>query len=145
MEDFTGNEYIKISENIRLVARAYGYDVSTATLNRKVSATAARESLTQHEAQAMHTHMSHAPETSMQNYQFPELQDSVDTYESVKNLQSRKYFSPIEDKAILKEWPLENKIIPSLKSCRAIADKHRLQRTAKQVQDRWKTLSKNIR
>jgi len=138
----TGNEYVKISENIKEIANAYGYDAPTATLNRKVFATSAREHLTRQEALAIHSHMSHAPETSMRSYQYPDLKDSTETYDKIKWLQSKKYFSEDEDCVILKEWLLTNKTTPSLKLCRQIARKHDLIRTAKQVQDRWKTLNK---
>ena len=64
----TGNEYVKISKSIQQIANMYGCNVPTATLNRKVTATAAREHLSQQEALPIHRHMSHAPETSMHSY-----------------------------------------------------------------------------
>ena len=139
----TGNEFRKITESIQYVANDYGYQVPSATLNRKVTATAAREYLNQRDALAIHTHMSHAPETSMRSYQFPDVNDSVDTHGKIQVLQGKKYFSQNEDNIILKEWPLTIKMTPPLKNCRAIILKHELNRTAKQVQDRWKTLQKN--
>jgi len=86
--------------------------------------------------------MSHAPETSMHSYQYPDLKDSAETYDRIKWLQSKKYFSEDEDCVVLKEWSLTNKTTPSLKLCREITRKHDLVRMAKQVQDRCKTLNK---
>ena len=141
----SGNELTKISELIRYIANTYGFDVPNATLNRKVTATSAREHLSQHEALAVHKHMSHAPETSMRSNQFPDIQDSLETQRVINKLQRKKYFTKAEDEKILKEWPTDNKATPSLKTCRAITQKHHLQRTAKQIQDRWKTLVKQQR
>ena len=88
----TGNEFFKISETIIQVANSYGYDIPTATINRKVTATAARETLTQQQALAIHSHMSHAPETSMRSYQFPTLEDSVDTHQPSNNYTAKILF-----------------------------------------------------
>jgi len=116
------------------VRNSYGYDAPTATLNRQVSATVARENLTKQEAIAIHTHMSQTPETKLCNNQYPDLKDSADTYDRIKWFPSIKYFSEYKDHVILKEWPLTNKIALSLKIDRAIIGKHNLVRTAKQVQ-----------
>ena len=83
---YTGNEFTKISETMKQVANMYGYALPTATINRKVMAIAAREQLTQQQAQAVHSHMSHAPETSMRSYQFPSMEDSVDTQHTIQQL-----------------------------------------------------------
>ena len=139
----TTNEFRKISQVIQEVASSYGYHVPNATLNRKITATSLRENLPNHDALPVHRHMSHTPETSMRNYQYPELKDSVDTYNTIQLLQAKKYFSEEEDKMILKEWPIANETTPTLKCCRAIIAKNTLERTGKQVQDRWKTLYKN--
>ena len=139
----TGNEFRKISETIKEVAKNYGYDVPNATLNRKVTATSARENLSSHDAIPIHRHMSHTPETSMRNYQYPDFKDSIDTRNTITILQSKKYFSENEDRIIVKEWPITNEVTPALKCCRAIVAKYQMARTAKQVQDRWKTLFKN--
>ena len=97
------NEYRKISQTIQEVASSYGYHVPNATLNRKVTATSLRENLPTRDALPVHRHMSHTPETSMRNYQYHDLQDSVDTYNTIKLLQYKKYFSEEEDRIILKE------------------------------------------
>ena len=136
------NEYRKISQTIQEVASSYGYHVPNATLNRKVTATSLRENLPTHDALPVHRHMSHTPEMSMRNYQYPDLHDSVDTYNTIKLLQSKKYLSEEEDGITLKEWPVTNDTTPSLKCCRAIIAKHKLERTG--VQDRWKNLYKIV-
>ena len=122
------------------VANVYGYDIPTATINRKVTATAVKESDTA-TTLAIHCHMSHAPETSMKSYQFLTIEDSVDTNQTIKQLHSRKYFLEEEDRKLLKGWPLQNGATPSLKICRGLVTKYGLPRTAKQLQDWWKTLA----
>ena len=56
----TNNKLTKISELIRYITNMYGYDVPNATLNRKVTATSAREHLSHQDALAVLQHMSHA-------------------------------------------------------------------------------------
>ena len=132
-----GNELRKISELIGNIANIYGYDIPNATLNRKVTATSAREHLSHHEALSVHKHMSHAPETSLRSYQFPEMQDSQETQRVISKLQERKYFTRVEDEKILKEWPTSNTDTPSLKICRAIIEKHELLRTGKKQMENF--------
>ena len=88
----TENEFRKIYETIKQVANNYGYDVPNATLNRKVTATSARENLSSHDALPIHRHMSHTPETSMRNYQYPDFKDSIDTQTTITILQSKNTF-----------------------------------------------------
>ena len=102
---YTGNKFTKISEMMKQVPNMYGYTLPTATINRKVTATATREQLTQQQALAVHGHMSHTPETSMRSYQFPSMEDFVDIQHTIQQLQARKYFAE-EDSKILKAWPL---------------------------------------
>ena len=90
----------------------------------------------------IYIHMSHAPETSMRSYQFPSMEDCVDTQYTIQQLQARKYFSKEEDRKILRAWPLTKEMTPALRVCRGIMEKYELARTAKQIQDRWKTLAK---
>ena len=110
--------------------------------NRKVTSTSTRENLSNHEALAIHRHMSHTPKTSMRNYQYPDLRFHWHT-KCNYNTTVKNYFSEDEDKIILKEWPITNQATPSLKCCRAIVARYQMTRTAKQLQDRWKTLYKN--
>ena len=107
----------------------YDYDVPSATLNRKVTATSACEHLSQQDPLAAHKHMSHAPETSMRTYQFPNIQDSLETQTVIGKLQQKNYFTKGADDKMLKEWPIENKETPLFKTYQAIIQKQQLQHT----------------
>ena len=53
----------------------------------------------------------------MKSYQLPDIQDSLETQRVIGKLQQKKYFTKVEDDKMLKEWPIENKETPSLKTC----------------------------
>ena len=84
------HQHQKISQTIQEVASSYGNHVQNATLNRKVTAITLEENLPKRDALPVHRHMSHIPENSMRNYQYPNLNDSVGTYNIIRLLQSRK-------------------------------------------------------
>jgi len=140
----SGNSFKKISETIQKVAERYSVIVPTASLHRKVVKTAAHcHELTEGKMRALNRHMSHSDATSSKFYQLPAAKKAVDVYNTITILSNKRFFTPQEDKLLLKEWPLNKAKTPSLELCRHIIERHELPRTDKQLQDRWITLSKN--
>ena len=138
-----GSSFKKISETIQKVAAAYSISVPTASLHRKVTKTTAHcDEITEGKMRALSRHMSHSDATSSKFYQLPAAKTAVDIYNTIKQLSKKKFFTPQEDTIVTKEWPIEKAATPSLELCRRISERHNMQRTAKQLQDRWLTLSK---
>ena len=86
-------------------------------------------------------HLCHSTETSRQYYQFTNTNDSMLAHQAIRNLSERRKWSRQHIKALLKEWPLK-KSPPGLAVCREISNKHKLDRTGKQVLDKWRQLKK---
>lgn len=141
----TGNAFRKISETIQKVAEAYGIQMPTASLHRKVMATTAHsdDTLSEGKMRALNKHMSHSAATSSKYYQLPGSKNAVNMYDTIKELTKRKFFTTKEDGILMKEWPIEKAATPTLELCRRITERYSMQRSAKQLQDRWVTLSKN--
>ena len=140
----TGNTFRKITESIRKVAQEFSVSVPTPTIHRKVMATVAHcdDSFTDGQMRALNYHMSHSAATSSNYYQRPAAKKALDSYTNIQALSKKHYFTRQEDKIITKEWPLNKGVTPTLELCRRIVDLYKMERTAKQLQDRWLTLSK---
>ena len=90
-----------------------------------------------------HTHsLLHSAATSSKYYQLPGAKNAVKMYDTIKELSKKKFFTANEDAILLKEWPIQKAATPTLQLCRSITETYSMQRTAKQLQDRWLTLSK---
>ena len=136
----TGSEFRKISENVQKVARRFNIFTPPASLHRKVIATEGRKCLNEQNMRSLTSHMAHSEATSRKFYQFPSETEACEAHDTIQNLNQRRNFCENEDKCLLKEYPLANKITPSLEVCKLIIKKHELNRTPKQLQDRWRTL-----
>ena len=62
-------------------------------------------------------------------------------HQAICNLSDRRKWSKEHIKVLLKEWPL-SRSPPGLAVCREIAKTHQLDRTGKQVLDKWRQLKK---
>lgn len=142
----TGTTFRKVSELIQKVAETFGIKMPTASLHRKVMATTAHSDDTMPESKmrALNKHMSHSASTSEKYYQLPGAKTAVEMYDTIKKLTKRKFFTHREDEILTKEWPLQKGTTPKLQLCRKIVEHYGIERTAKQLQDRWLTLSKHI-
>ena len=93
---------------------------------------------------ALNRHMSHSDATSSKFYQLPAAKNAVDVYNTIKTLSNKTFFTQSEDRLLIKEWPLSKASTPSLELCCQIIKRRKMQRTEKQLQDRWITLSKRV-
>ena len=140
-----GNAFKKISETVQKVAERYSITVPTTSLHRKAVKTAAHcHDITEGKMRALNRHMSHSDATSSKFYQLPAAKKAVDVYNTIKTLSNKIFFTQSEDRLLIKEWPLSKASTPSLELCRQIIKRHKMQRTEKQLQDHWITLSKRV-
>lgn len=142
---YTGNSFKKIFETIQKVVEANSISVPMALLHQTVVKTAAycSEDITEGRMRALNRHMSHSDATSLSSkfYQLPAAKEAVDVYHTIKQLLKKKFFTPKGDSILVKEWPIEKAATPTLQLCRRITERYGMQRSAKQLQDRWFTLS----
>lgn len=136
-----GKEFRKVYEVMRSIAIQFGMDLPTPTTYRKVIATEAKETLKMEEIETLQDHMGHSKETAQRHYQVHTTKAAIQSHTKIKQLAYQK-FTNKQSLMILKEWPLENGKTPSLKLCNLISRKYHMDKTAQQIQDRWKTLFK---
>ena len=110
---------------------------------RVMVATDAARELDDAELRRVARHLCHSTETSRQYYQFSNMEDSKLAHQAIRNLSQKRKWSRQHVKALLKEWPL-TKSPPGLAACREISRKHQLNRTGKQVLDKWRQLRKTM-
>jgi len=138
----TGNEFRKISETIQNIGQNYDVIIPSAGLHRKVIATEAHASVDDSTMRKLNTHMNHSGTTSSLYYQLPQQREAVNIHRTIQELRTRRYFTCDEDQQILKEYPLQNDRTPTLETCQLIVEKYKMQRSPKNVQDRWRNLKK---
>jgi len=138
----TGNEFRKISETIQNIGQDFDIIIPSAGLHRKVIATEAHASVDDSTMRKLNTHMTHSTATSSLYYQFPSQREAVKVYGTIQDLRKRRYFTSEEDQWILKEYPVQNDSTPTLEMCQLLVNKYSMDRSAKNVQDRWRTLKK---
>ena len=88
-------------------------------------------------------HLCHSTETSRRYYQYTNTDDSMLAHQAIQNLSVKRKWSRQHIKALLKEWPI-TKSPPSLALCREIAKKYKLDKTGKQVLDKWRQLKQTL-
>jgi len=137
----TGNEHRKVNEVLQEVANNYGICVPSPTTHRKWIDSAAWGTCDPVEMEVLNRHMSHSSATSKKWYQIPKPQHALQSADCIQKL-SKQYFTKEEDTTILNEYPLTETDTPTLHACQQIIDRHTLERTKKQVQDRWRVLKK---
>ena len=84
-------------------------------------------------------HLSHSNQTSRQYYQFTNTNDAVLAHQALRNLSEKRKWSKEHTVALFKEWPLKRSP-PSLSVCRKISQKYGMERTGKQVLDKWRQM-----
>ena len=137
---YTGNEFKKISESIQSVASKFDISTPSPSVHRKVIATEGRKCLDDGGMHSLASHMAHSEATSRKYYQFPSEHEAYEVHTTIKHLNERRYFSEKEDGFLLKEYPLNHDTTPTLEICKLIVGKYNINRSAKQLQDRWRTL-----
>lgn len=140
---FTGNEFKKISEAIQSVASKFKIFTPSPSVHRKVIATEGRKYLGEGEMRSLATHMAHSEATSRKYYQFPSENEAHEVHNTIKRLNAKRCFSENENGYLLQEYSLNNDTTPTLEICKLIVQKYGLNRDAKQVQDRWRTMKKH--
>ena len=139
-----GNEFKKISETIQSVAIKFNIHTPSPNIHRKVIATEGRKNLDDGKMRSLATHMAHTETTSRKFYQFPSDHEAFEVHNTIKQLIERRSFNEEEDSKLLQEYPLINETTPPLEICKLIVKKYELERTPKQIQDRWRTLKNRI-
>lgn len=109
---------------------------------RIVVATDAARELNDADLRRVSRHLCHRTETSRQYYQFSNTNESVLAHQALQNLSERRKWSTQHITALLKEWSLRNNP-PGLMMYREIAKKHNMNRTGKDVLNKWRQL-KNL-
>lgn len=110
---------------------------------RVLVATDAARELDDADLRRVARHLCHSSETCRRYYQFTNLDDSMLAHQAIRNLSEKRKWSKQHVKALLKEWPL-TKSPPSLAVCREISKKHQLNRTGRQILDKWRQLKKTM-
>ena len=140
----TGNRFQNVYETINSTAgKVCQIELPKPSIYRKVISTTGFSELDEKDMRSLNKHMSHSYDTSKRYYQLPPAEKSVAAHQTISTLKKKAFFSKIEDRPLLKEWPLSNKDTPSLHLCEQIAKKYNMNKTKKQLQDRWKTMKKN--
>jgi len=140
---FTGKEFCKISEKIAYIAKHFNVETPTACLHRKVISTLGYEELDPKEYQSLNKHMSHSPHTAQKYYQFPETAAKAAAMQAhIVKLTKKQQFTEEEDELLLTAWPLTIVDTPSLAVCRDIIARNDMTKSAKQLQDHWRSLKK---
>ena len=141
----TGGEFKKISEAIQSVANKFDMSTPTPSVHRKVIASEGRKCLDESGMRSLASHMAHSEATSKRFYQFPSESEAYEVHDTIRQLNTRRQkFSEKEDTILQKEYPLSNDTTPTLEVCKLIIKKYKLDRIAKQLQDRWRTLKAKI-
>lgn len=110
---------------------------------RIVAATDAARELNDVDLRRVAKHLSHSSETSRKYYEFSDTADAIYAHKTLHNLSQRRKWSKEHTMALLKEWPLR-KHPPGLAVCRDISRRHHMNRTGKQVLDKWRQLQKYV-
>ena len=141
----TGNEYAKVSERIRDVAESFGVPVPKLGLERKVVATETFKSEKNDSVvRKIQKHMCHSTATCEAFYQQTDNSVAVSSKRTIEQIMMARHFTQEESSVVTKEYPLNEEATPSLGICDQIVQKHKLNKTKKQVQDHWRSLKKHV-
>ena len=108
-----------------------------------VTTDAARE-LNDTDLRRVAKHLSHSSETSRKYYEYSNTSDTILAHKALRNLSEQRKWSKEHTTALLKEWPLRRRHHPSLAVCRDVSRRYHMDRTGKQVLDKWRQLKKNL-
>lgn len=134
----TGNEFCKIGERMKDVAKVFGFALPTVGLQRKVVATEAFKTKDDITVRSVQKHMCHSATTCEKFYQHTDNKCAITTKKAIQNIMIARHFTQAESDAIVKEYPLKEAATPSLAICQIIREKYNLQKTKKQIQDHWR-------
>ena len=84
-------------------------------------------------------HMSHSSETARKYYENLDLSDAVSAKRTIVHMAQQRKWSDEESKNLLEAWPLQNPK-PDMKTCQIIKDTYQLERTSKNILDKWRQL-----
>ena len=107
-----------------------------------VTTDAARE-LNDADLRRLAKHLSHSSETSRKYYEYSNTSDSILAHQALRHLSNQRKWSREHTAALLKEWPLTRHHHPGLAVCMDISRRHHMNRTGKQLLDRWRQLKLN--
>ena len=110
---------------------------------RIVVATDAARELNDADLRRVAKHLSHSPEASRMYYEFSDATDALIAHQKLSGLSKQRKWSKAHTMALLKEWPL-TKRPPGLAACRKISKRHHMNRTGKQILDKWRQLHKSL-
>ena len=83
--------------------------------------------------------MSHSPHTAYKYYQFPEtVSKAAVMHDHIVKLTKKQQFTQEEDDFLMTEWSLTVEKAPSLAFCREIILKYDVDKSDKQLHDRWR-------
>ena len=88
-------------------------------------------------------HMCHSSETARQYYTYSNTSDAIAAHDVINDMAKRRRWTDEETDRLLKEWPLANRR-PELKTCAFLKEKCTLERTPKNIQDKWRQLKEKL-
>jgi len=140
----SGSLYTQVYRRIREALSVENLQPPRPKDYRILVATDAARELDDADLRRVSRHLCHSTETSRQYYQFSNMNDSMLAHQALRNLSEKRKWSKEHTTALIKEWPL-TKNPPGLAICREIAMKYQMDRTGKQVLDKWRQLKKQFK
>ena len=134
----TGNEFSKVGERMKDTAKTFGLLLPTVGLQRKVVATEVYKTQDDITVRGVQKQMCHGTTTCEKFYQLTDARSAIEAKRTIEKVMQARHFTKAESDAVIKEYPLDEEITPSLAICQAIAEKHNLKKTKKQIQDHWR-------
>ena len=119
-------------------AKTFGVLLPTVGLQRQVMATEVYKTEDDVTVCGVQKHMCHSRTTCEKFYHLTDAKYAVDTKRTIQKIMQARHFTKAESDAVIKEYPLEEEITPSLAICQAIAEKHKLGNTKKRIQGHWR-------
>ena len=142
-----------LTNRLQPLARHYGHMVPTATTIRKAAATKGAKELSYGEMATLSKQMSHSTETSQRYYQaLSSDKQALEAYHTIQRMQhdhttkKRQAFSDEEEKLIKDYYSgsIKRGKTPALHVCKDFAKYEHTTRSAKQVQDKVRTIIESV-
>ena len=110
-------------------AKTFGVSLPIFGLQRQVVATEVYKTENDVTVRGVQKHMCHSTTTCEKLYQFTDAKAAVDTKRTIERIMQARHFTTEESDAVIKEYPLDQDITPSLAICQIIAEKYKLHKT----------------
>ena len=110
---------------------------------RVVVATDAARELNDADLRRVAKHLNHSSDTSRKYYEYSNFKDAIMAHKVISKLSQQRKWSKQHAIAVMKEWPL-SRDPPGLQTCRMISKKYHMDRTGKQVLDKWRQLRRTL-